>query len=231
MGILANAVAIASGSILGSIFKKKIVLKNMSILGISVMIISIIGFLENILIITETGVKSENTVLVVLALIVGTLIGEKLHLESRLGELTNTKTLSLNGLTDATLFFGIGGMQICGPVLLGVGGDSSQLYLKALIDFPFALMFGTTYGKMSALASVPVALMQVLIAVAAYFAGSFLSDSIIEQLCAIGYVILFFSGMNLVCDRKHKINNINMLPGVLVIIVYHLALQAWRWLT
>ena len=231
MGIFANAAAISFGGVLGSVFKKKVILKNMEILGISVMIISLIGFLENSFIISDSGVKGENTVLIIFSLIIGTLIGEKTRLENKIGNLTDSQSNFCNGLTDTTLFFSIGGLQICGSILLGAKGDSSQLYLKSCIDFPFALMFGATYGKASALASIPVALIQFVITLIAYFAGTFLSDALIGQLCAIGYVILFFSGMNLIYGQKHKISNINMLPAIFVIILYHLALQAWRWLT
>ncbi len=228
MGIIANALAISSGGILGSLFKKKIQFKNMDILGIGVMIVSIIGFFENCLVISDTGIKGEHTVLIVLSLIVGTLMGDLLHLEDRIGNITNSQERSLNGVTDATLFFGIGGLQICGSILLGVTGDSSQLYLKSLIDFPFSLMFGASYGKASAFASIPVALMQLLISIAAFFVGSFLSNDFVEQLCAIGYVILFFSGLNLIRGPEHKVSNINMLPAILIIILYHMTLRILR---
>ena len=228
MGILANAFAISAGSILGCLFKKKIQFKSMEILGIGVMIVSIIGFFENALIISDAGIKGEHTVLIVLSLIAGTLIGECLHLEERVGSLTCNSKNRLNGVTDASLFFGIGGLQICGSIVLGVSGDSSQLYLKSMIDFPFSLMFGASYGKSSALASIPVALMQLLISVAAFFVGSLLSNGIVEQLCSVGYIILFFSGLNLLRDKEHKVSNINMIPAILIIIVYHLILRILR---
>jgi len=41
------------------------------------------------------------------------------------------------------------------------------------------------------------------------------------QLCAIGYILLFFSGLNLTTDGKSRINNINMLPGMLLVILFH----------
>ena len=48
MGIMINALSIASGSLIGSIFKERIRLKNFTVLGISIMIISLVGFFENI---------------------------------------------------------------------------------------------------------------------------------------------------------------------------------------
>ncbi len=48
MGILLDGLSVTVGAILGRICKKRIMLKNFSVLGIGIMIISLVGFFENV---------------------------------------------------------------------------------------------------------------------------------------------------------------------------------------
>ena len=107
-----------------------------------------------------------------------------------------------------------------------MSGDNSQLILKGMIDFPFAIMFGISYGKKTAFSAIPVASIQVLIAALTMFFGQFLDASIIKQLCAIGYIILFFSGFNLI--NKTKISNVNMILGIFIVLLYNIILKLLR---
>jgi len=180
-----------------------------------------VGLLENILKITGDKIIGEHTIIVALALVIGGTLGSLLKMEDRLSALSQTKNIEVNGFIDAVLFFGIGGLQISGPILYALTGDSFQLILKGIIDFPFALMLGATYGKKVSLSAFVIMITQVLIAVAAYFLGAFISNNLLCQLCSLGYVILFFSGYNMFCHTNHKVKNINMIPGILLIIIYN----------
>ncbi len=222
MGILADAAAIVVGCLFGGIFKIKFSFKSNTTFAIGVMIISIVGFFENILSVSGEDITGEHTVTVVIALIIGCIIGDALKLEERLGSLTKSENAAFNGFVDATLFFGIGGLQISGPILLALEGDSFQLVLKAVIDFPFALMMGATYGKRTMLSALPVALLQAAIALLAFLLGDFLSEEMLRQLCSLGYIILFFTGFNMMCRSENKIKNINMIPGIMLIIIYNI---------
>ncbi len=228
MGIFVNACTIMLGGLFGSLFKTKLDLKNSSIFGISVILISTIGFIENIFDVSEQALESSGLFIVVFALVIGWTLGEWLRMDDKLSNLAGTKNAYMNAFIDSTVFFGIGGLQICGPILLALEGDSSQLYLKSVIDFPFALMFGAIYGKTVMLSALPVALIQVLIALVAYLSGAYISDAMLGQLCSVGYIILFFSGFNLLCEKQHKIKNVNMIPAILVIILFNLTLSFWR---
>lgn len=228
MGILVDAFAIAFGGLLGSIFKERILLKNFSVLGISIMIISAVGFFENMFNVKDMQLESAGLMVVVFSLIIGSIVGDALHIDEKLSYFASSRKAEYNAFIDTALFFGIGGLQISGPIILAVNNDSTQLLIKSIIDFPFALIFGATYGKITSLSAVPVAAMQIIIAVLARFAGVFMSDALIGQLCAIGYIVLFFSGFNLICDTSRKINNSNMLPGIFIIILYNLISEVWR---
>lgn len=227
VGIIVNALSISAGAFLGGIFKEKVKFKNFSILGIAIMLISLVGFFENIFDVDGPALESDGLLVVVFALIIGTVLGDLLHLDSRISNLSGKNSKGFCDVLDATVFFGVGGMQICGPLMLATVGDSSQLILKSMIDFPFALMFGISCGKKTALSALPVALVQIIIVALAFFSKDFLDTYVIKQTCAMGYIILFFSGFNLICDKNHKINNINMLIGIVIILLYNVLRRLW----
>lgn len=228
MGIMINALSIITGSLFGSIFKERIKIKNFTVFGIAIMIISIVGFFENIFDINGMMLKSNDLLVIVFALIIGTILGDVVQLEAKISNLSSFANGSFSSFIDATIFFGVGGMQICGPILLATVGDNSQLILKSIIDFPFALMFGISYGKKVLLSSIPVALGQGIIVLLTILSKTFFVTTIIKQLCAMGYIILFFSGFNLICERKYKINNVNMITGIFIILIYNIILKLWR---
>jgi uncharacterized membrane protein YqgA involved in biofilm formation len=225
VGFAVDGCSIFLGGILGGIFKKKIQFQNNFALSVAIMLISIVGLLENILSISDGKIVGEHTVVVSIALVLGCFIGDALKLEDRIYSLSKTQSMSKNGFIDSVLFFGIGGLQISGPILYALEGDSFQLILKGMIDFPFALMLGAAYGKKISLSAFPVVLMQVMIAVLAYCLGDFIKATLLCQLCSIGYLILFFSGFNMLCLPQSKIKNINIIPGIFLIIIYNIVTE------
>lgn len=221
MGILTNAAVIVIFSLLGSRIATRNFNKYDRVLGIGIMVLSLVGFFENIYSVQGQYIISQNLIVVLLSYMIGYVLGDTLRLDSRLSRLGNTKNKSLNAIIDTSLYFGVGGLQISGPIALILQGDNSQLFLKSFIDIPFSLIFGATYGAIAAISAVPVALIQVLIAAVAYFSADFFSATLNMQLCALGYLILFFTGFNLITDQKHRVDNINILPGMLLIILYN----------
>ena len=228
MGIIIDALAITVGIFVGSIFKERLNLKNFTVLGISIMIISLVGFIENIFGIEKLTLKSDDLLVVVFALIIGAISGELLKIDLKLDRVLNQKNKAFSEFIDVSIFFGVGGMQICGPLLLATVGDNSQLILKSLIDFPFALMFGIRYGKKVALSALPVVAGQLVIVLLAILTKNFLDTHVIKQICAFGYIILFFSGFNLICEERYKIKNTNMLMGIIIIFLYNAVRLIWR---
>ena len=218
MGILANAVVILAGVFIGSLIKKEVNLKKFAIFGICVGIISLVSFIENLFEVDGTGIRGAHLYSVVFALIIGSLLGEFLKIEDRVSWLVG-KSQANGGIIESSVFFAIGGLQVSGPILLAVSGDNSLLFLKCAIDFPFAIMFGTIYGKRAMFSAIPVAVIQLIIAIIAYCVGEFISAETLAQLCSVGYVILFFSGFNMLVSENVKVKTVNMLPSIALIIL------------
>lgn len=222
MGILIDTLAIGLGSLFGSSLRNKIHSGSYHSLGIGIMLVSLVGFLENMYNVQGSSITSSHLVLVLICYLLGSKTGELMRLEERLSNLSKTGNAATTAFMDTTLFFGVGGLQISGPIALAVFGDNGQLLIKSLVDIPFAIAFGVAYGKAAALACIPVAAIQILICLTAKSAASFFTTDLTMQICAMGYIILFFSGFNLMTDGKHKIHNIDMLPGIAFIIIIHL---------
>ncbi len=225
MGFVVAACSIFFGGILGGMLRQKINMKSNFALSVAIMLVSLVGLFENILGISGQRVVGEHTVVVSIALVVGCIIGDALNLEDRVYSLSKAQNIAQNGFVDSVLFFGIGGLQISGPILYALTGESFQLILKAVIDFPFALMLGATYGKKVSLSAAVVSLVQLIIAAVAYALGDFISTTLLCQLCSMGYLILFFSGLNMLLPPKNKIKTVNILPGILLIILYNVILE------
>ena len=124
------------------------------------------------------------------------------------------------------MFFSIGGLQITGSILLAFSGDSSMLYLKSMVDLPFAIMLGSTLGRVVSLSAIPVALFQAIIFLISKLLGDFITPTFLKELCAISYAILFFSGYNLLVEDKNKFSSVNMLPSVLILILIEIVKNA-----
>ena len=220
--ILIDGAAILLGGFLGGLLNNKVKKINLRVLGISIMLISVIGVIQNMCYIVGDAIQSQNLMIVVLALLIGCVIGENSRLEQRIDFINRKRNSTFHSVIMGTIFFAVGGLQISGPIAYMVDGDSSVLLLKSMIDFPFALTFGAAYGVGIGISGVFVVLLQLLIGGCAYVSRGFFSECVISQLCAIGYIILFFSGSNAFFDRKYKVNTINLLPAVLVVLIYNI---------
>ena len=230
MGIFTNAFAIILGGLFGNKLQRWNTKSSCQTLAIGIMITSLAGFSENLYRVQGDMIVSKNLIQVILAFLIGSKIGEWIRIDEKLENLCHTQNKSMRAFIDAAVFFGVGGLQISGPIILSLNRDNSQLFIKSLVDFPFAIAFGANYGKVTSLSALPVAAIQILIALTVHLFSSSFSPELTSQLCAMGYIILFFSGFNLMTDHKYRINNINMLPSILLVILFHIVAGITGWI-
>lgn len=227
MGILADGGAIVAGGLLGSLLKSRIKQSSMQCLALLIMIISL-PEAAACLLTFENGAMTTHYILpVVICLFAGACAGDVLKLSDRIKRLEQAgHCRSMQAFCIGSLFFGIGGLQLTAPIAWALRGDYSQLLLKAAIDFPFALAFGAAYGRGVCPSGAVVLALQLAIGGVAYAFEGFFSDALVTQLCAIGYILLFLMGFNLI-QNKQKFDTINMLPSLLFLCMFH-ALQQIR---
>jgi len=225
LGVLVNSLAIVLGGLLGLILKKglgerlKVVV--MQGIGLSVIVIGLAGALE-----------SENMLLLVMSLAIGGLLGSLLQIEYRLDMLGlriekqfkgKEEGSFAKGFVSASLVYCVGAMAIVGSIEAGVSGNYDTLYVKSLLDGVTAIVFAATLGFGVLFSSVSVFLYQGAIVVLGLLLGSYMPDSLVVEMSAVGSVLIMAIGLNLLEFRRIHVGD--LLPAVLVPVVYYLVIS------
>lgn len=228
---LVNAATVVLGSIIGLIFKKFIkketcdqVLKAM---GIVVLIIGIIGVFENMITVQNGKISSSGTLLLIMSIAIGTFIGEALKIDKHMNDFGDKIEQKLNkgkiaeGFITATLIYCIGSMSIVGSMESALGNPNT-IYLKSALDGITSIALASTMGVGVMLSSISIIVYQGLLTLLFYFLGNFMPASFITSFSMVGYTMVAAIGFNFIL--KDKIKVANMLPSLLIVIIYHLLL-------
>lgn len=233
LGTIVNTAAIILGGIIGMIFKKG--LKDelqqmlMQVLGLAVIFIGGAGALKGIFVITEAGLETSGTMLMITSLTIGAVIGELINIEKQMecfGEWLKEKARSsgdtkfVEGFVTASLTVCVGAMAIVGSIEDGLTGNHSTLFAKAVLDAVIIAVFAASYGKGAVFSAIPVAILQGLVTIFAGLLAPVFSDGIIADVSFIGSMLIFCVGINLAFGKRFKVGN--MLPAVLIPIIYGL---------
>lgn len=220
-GSVVNALAIISGALLGSAvkFPDRVQQTIMNALGLAVMIIGI-----------SMGMESDNILIPIIALVVGSMIGETLNIEDRIAKLAPTLQLRTSGrkgkvdVTDftqgfltATLVYCVGAMAVIGSLNSGLRGDHQVLYAKSMLDGISAIFFSASFGIGVAFSAVPVFLYQGGIALLATLIAPIFSELVIQELTATGGILILGIALNMLGLTKIKVGN--MLPAIAFAVV------------
>ncbi len=233
LGTLINVAAILLGGFVGLFLKKglneKLIDSVMKAIGVAVMFVGISGALTGLLKVTDDGLETSGTMLMIISLILGTFVGELLKIEDRLeniGEKLKKAVKAKNsgnfveGFVTTTLIFCVGAMAIVGSLEDGLTGDFSMLAAKSVLDGIMAIIVASTMGIGVLFSAIPVFLYQGAITLLAEFIAPVLSDQLVLNLSYIGSALIFGIGVNQVFGKKIKTGN--MLPALLIPIIYEL---------
>ena len=212
-GTLVNVAAILAGAGLGLILRlgisescKRTILQAM---GLAVLFIGI-----------RMSLASQNSIIIVLSLAVGAVLGEMARLEERLDafgiwltELVGDRFGDIGkGFVTASLVYCIGAMAIVGSLQEGLTGDASIIYAKALIDGTVSVIFTASMGIGVMLAAVPVLLYQGAITLAAASLQTLITDPMLAEVSGVGGVLIIAISLNML--KLTKIKLANLLPGL-----------------
>ncbi|MBS5788137.1 MAG: DUF554 domain-containing protein [Clostridioides difficile] len=222
LGTIINSLAIAIGCLVGLVIKKGIpdrVSKTiMSGLALCVIYIGI-----------EGSLKGENTLITVVCIAVGGLIGEIIDIDNKINKLgdflqnklskgKDSETSIAKGFVTTSLIYCVGAMAIVGALESGLTGNHQTLFTKALLDGISAIIFTTTLGIGVIFSSVAVFLYQGLITIGASILATLLSDAVVTALTAVGSLLIIGIGLNLLEITKIKVAN--LLPAVFLPIIF-----------
>lgn len=231
MGTLINCALIVVGGVIGLIFKKavseEIEYSIQKATGVAVFVVGLCGILSTMLKSNSGGtIVSSGELLLVVSLAVGTLIGELLKLEQRLDKgckkiETRFKMTGFSaGFISGTMIYCIGAMAIVGAINDRLLGDYSTLVTKGIIDGITSIVLAATLGYGVIFSAIPVLLYQGTITLLAGALENVLVGELLSNICMVGYAIVMCIGINFLTNGDKKIRTVNMLPAILVPVVY-----------
>jgi len=224
LGTIANAGAIIIGGIAGSFFRKGISERFsniiMSVLGLFTLVLGMMF-----------AVDTQNALVVIFSLVIGSVIGEWIDIEKRMNDLGDYVQGKLNsgegsfskGFVTASLLFCVGTMSIMGSLQSGLMNNHNILLTKSILDGTISVVFASTLGIGVVLSSLPVLVYQGSIALLASSVAPYLSEAVITEMTAVGGVLLVGMGINLLETRKLKVGN--MLPAIFLPIILMLFMK------
>ena len=194
--------------------------------GISVLFIGIAGAMEGMLSISGTELASGKSMLVVLCLALGTIIGELMGIERGFecfGEWLKRKTGSsgdqgfVNAFVTASLTVSVGAMAVVGAIQDGLLGDYSTLAVKSVLDAIIIAVMTSSMGKGAIFSAIPVLVFEGCMTLLARLVSPVMTTLAVSYLSMIGSILIFCIGVNLIWGKK--LNVANMLPAMLLAIV------------
>ena len=210
-----NALAIAVGALVGNKLRGGISERFRSILmqamALAVMLIGIAG-----------AVKTTDSLIVVISLAIGALVGEGVNIEKRLEQVGDAlkrrvkgaEASFTQGFVSASLIFCVGAMAIVGSLDAGLRGEYSTILTKSLIDGITATMLASTLGLGVIFSAVAVFVYQGAITLLAGLLQPLLTEAIITEMSAVGGLLIFAIGLNMQGITKIRVGN--LLPAILV---------------
>lgn len=219
LGTIVNGIAIILGAVIGRLLSgipAGIRQTVMQAIGLAVVLLGITMSLE-----------SKNFLLLIVSLVIGSIVGELMHIEASLNragkwlekKVGGNKDGSIaTGFVTATLVYCIGAMAVLGAMDSGLRNNHDILYTKALLDGFSAIIFTSTLGIGVAFSAIPVVLYQGAIALLSTQIYSLVSqsmlDAILVEVTAVGGIMIVAIGINIL--ELKKINVANMLPALVV---------------
>ncbi len=227
LGTIINTVAIILGGVFGHCFSK-IMSKNIQetlskACGVCVLFVGMAGAFEKMFTVSGSGIISGGTIMVIVSIALGALIGELIGIEKwfeRLGEWLKVKTGNakdksfVDGFVTASLTVCIGAMAIVGAIQDGLLGDYSTLTTKGILDFIIIAVMTCSFGKGCAFSAIPVALWQGSITLLAGFVKPIMTEAALSNLSLVGSILIFMVGVNLVWGKKLRVAN--FLPSIII---------------
>lgn len=222
IGTLINCAAIIAGSLLGLLLRKgmkesmsKTVMQG---IGLSVILIGISG-----------AITTGNTLLVILSMVIGGVIGSLLDIDAKMNRLgawaqkkltrgDDENNTFAKGFVTASLVYCVGAMAVVGALDSGIRGDHSTLIAKAMLDGVSAIVFASSLGIGVMLSAVPILIYQGGIALLGNAIAPMLSDAVITEMSAVGGLLIMAIGINMLLDKDIKVAN--LLPAILIPFLY-----------
>lgn len=224
LGTIVNSITVMVGCLCGLILKgrltEKISTTIMNGLALCTLYIGISGALNG-----------GDTLIMIISVAVGALIGEIIDIDKRLNNLGNYLESKFNnkkennisiaeGFITSSLLFCVGAMTIVGALESGLKGNHDTLFTKSVLDLVSSIIFTSSLGIGVIFSAITVFVYQGLITIGAGFLSGVLSDYVITNMSAVGGLLIIGLAFNMLGITKIKIAN--LLPAIFLPAIFQI---------
>lgn len=217
LGAVVNAIAVLIGGGIGCFLKRgipeRIGRAISSALALAAIFLGVTGM-----------ANGENPLIAVLSLTVGAVIGEAIDIDRhvcRLGDFLQEKLGAKSGFAEGfiscTFISCIGALALTGAFHSALGNHTT-LSSKALIDGITAFLLATSLGVGCVLSAFPLLLYEGGLIALFYFVGAALPASMVNEISAIGSILILVIGTNMLGITKIKLAN--LLPAMFLPLLF-----------
>lgn len=224
-----NVVLVLLGSALGLLFKNRISARLTgaltTALGLCVLGIGV-----------SSAVGTQDTLCVIVCMVIGTVMGEALNIEGRMegvGEALRRRLRAgqgenrfVEGFVSASVLFCVGAMAVNGSLEAGINHNYAILVAKGVIDGITSVSFAAAMGVGVAFSVVPLFLYQGALTLIFSLAGPVLPAAVVTEMSAVGGTVIVAIAINMLGLGKEKVRVGNMLPAIFLPILY-VPLSTW----
>lgn len=223
-GTILNIITVAIGSTLGLLVGNRLPPK------IQESVITGLGLVTLFVGISNTN-QTGNVIIPLLSVVIGVIIGELLHIDEALerlagwlqtrfagekGDSRDERARFITGFVTASLVFCIGPLTFVGSIQDGMGLPIGfqQLAIKSVLDGFAGMAFAASFGVGVSFSILTVLVLQGGLALAGSMLGEFMSNPMINEMTAVGGLLLIGLALVLLDIKKPRIAN--FLPALVI---------------
>lgn len=219
-GILMDCFCVLLGTNLGNILKDHVpdrIKQPMNVIfGIAAIAIGLVSL-----------VKLQTLPAVILALILGALLGEVIDLDGKVRglfqtvlarfrfKITGDKEEYMRFYLIVAVTFCASGTNIFGAINEGISGDMTILLSKAVMDIFAATIFAATLGRAMNLIVLPQFIILCICFYGAQFVIPYTTSAMLQDFIAVGGLLTFVLGLSIA--QIKQISAVNLLPALVLI--------------
>lgn len=223
LGVLVDCAAVFAGGLAGALAGKALKERTRAYLTV------IFGFCAMTIGINSI-IKVSAMTPVILAVVLGSLLGDALGLEDKIQALAAAalKKLPRQGQTDmdqlltVIVLFCFSGFGIYGAFLSSMSGDHSVLLSKAVLDAFTAAVFAVTLGLPVMLVSLPMLGVMLALFLLGKVIAPLMRESMLRDFMACGGVLTLVTGLRVAGVKKTAVAN--MIPALALVLPL-----SWLW--
>ncbi len=226
-GVIVNCIAVIVGSILGVLFRSRVSKKITEALTFAVGLCAIYIGIDGM-------ADGKKTLVLIVSMVVGTLVGTLLDIDGFLTRLSDRlgreireedgPTSYSHAFLSASLLCCVGSMTIVGGLEAGISGDNTIYYTKAVLDLVTAMILGSSMGIGVIFSAATVLVLQGGIVALAYVIEPILEQGMILEINCVGSLIILALGLNFIGLTKFKVANFS--PAILLAPLFYVLFTA-----